>query len=110
MTLLQLLSPTTLDHQVWLLETIVQLRAKDFDRVNWELLLEELESLSASERREVHNRLRILLMHLLKFQYQPECRSPSWVRTIVEQFSQGVRTRNRVESGFCNKVVRLKYL
>ena len=44
MTLLQLLSPTTLDRQVWLLETIAQLRAKDFDRVNWEFLLEEAAS------------------------------------------------------------------
>jgi hypothetical protein len=87
----QLQTPTTLDNQdnqAWLLETIEQLRLKNFDRVDWKTLLEELESLSGSERRELKNRLRILLMHLLKYQYQPECRSSSWVSTIVEQFSQ----------------------
>jgi hypothetical protein len=41
MKLLQLPSPTTLDHQVWLLETIEQLRAQNFDGVNWEFLLEK---------------------------------------------------------------------
>jgi Domain of unknown function DUF29 len=77
-----------LDYQAWLLKTIEQLRTKNFDNIDWEILLEELESLSGSERRELQNRLRILLMHLLKYQYQPERRSSSWIGTIVEQFSQ----------------------
>ena len=39
---------------------------------------------SASERRELLNRLQVLLLHLLKYQYQPE-RGRSWLLTIVHQ-------------------------
>ncbi|HEY9692099.1 MAG TPA: DUF29 domain-containing protein [Oculatellaceae cyanobacterium] len=76
------------DYQAWLIKTIEQLRAKNFNNVDWEILIEELESLVRSDRRELQNRLRVLLMHLLKHQYQPEKRTGSWVSTIVEQHRQ----------------------
>jgi hypothetical protein len=38
-----------------------------------------------SEKRELINRLALLLMHLLKWQYQPIRRSRSWQLTIKEQ-------------------------
>ena len=37
------------------------------------------------ERRELTSRLKMLLAHLLKWQLQPEHRSPSWEATIKEQ-------------------------
>ena len=59
------------------------------DRVNDKLdaanLAEEIESLGRSEKRELSNRLRVLLLHLLKWQYQPERRGASWRATIREQ-------------------------
>jgi hypothetical protein len=76
------------DYQAWLLKTIEQLRTKNFDNVDWEILIKELESLVSSDRRELQNRLIILLMHLLKYQYQPEKRSSSWRGTILEQRRQ----------------------
>jgi hypothetical protein len=48
-------------------------------------LLEEIEALSRHERRELKNRLRVLLAHLLKWQFQPMRRSTSWTNTIQEQ-------------------------
>ncbi|MBK1617665.1 hypothetical protein CKO42_04200 [Lamprobacter modestohalophilus] len=51
-------------------------------------LIEELESMSARERRELINRLALLLAHLLKWEYQPERRSTSWRLTINEQRRQ----------------------
>lgn len=36
-------------------------------------------------RRELESRLEVLVMHLLKWRYQPVRRSPSWRRTIREQ-------------------------
>ena len=48
-------------------------------------LVEELESLGRQERRELVNRLAILLGHLLKWQYQPEKQGVSWQATIREQ-------------------------
>ncbi len=50
-----------------------------------EHLLEELDSMGASERRELVNRLAILLAHLLKWRYQPQRRGHSWRLTIKIQ-------------------------
>jgi hypothetical protein len=41
--------------------------------------------MGASQRRELKNRLRVLLMHLIKWQWQPERRSASWGATIDVQ-------------------------
>ena len=48
-------------------------------------LLEELHSMGASERRELVNRLALLLAHLLKWRHQPERRGKSWRLTIKIQ-------------------------
>ncbi|HLC15127.1 MAG TPA: DUF29 domain-containing protein [Thermodesulfovibrionia bacterium] len=48
-------------------------------------LIEELESMGASEKRELVHRLTLLLGHLLKWVYQPKRRSNSWLATIEEQ-------------------------
>ena len=57
-------------------------RLSELDIVN---LIEEIEDLGASERRELENRLSVLLMHLLKWGYQPDHRSTSWEGTIRSQ-------------------------
>ena len=46
--------------------------------------------MGASERRELGNRLAVLMAHLLKWQFQPERRGRSWQLTIKEQ-------RNRIQ-------------
>lgn len=48
-------------------------------------LVEEIESLGRQQRQELRNRLGILLGHLLKWQFQTERRSKSWVATLREQ-------------------------
>lgn len=48
-------------------------------------LQEELINMGASEKRELGSRLTILLMHLLKWKYQPTRRGVSWELTIREQ-------------------------
>ena len=48
-------------------------------------LVEELDSMGARERRELVNRLGILLAHLLKWRHQPERRGNSWRLTIKIQ-------------------------
>ncbi|MBS9395657.1 MAG: DUF29 domain-containing protein [Dolichospermum sp. LBC05a] len=55
------------------------------DKLN---LIEEIETLGRQERRELTNRLALLLGHLLKWQHQPENRSNSWLATIREQRTQ----------------------
>ena len=53
-----------------------------------EHIAEEIETLGASERRELESRLKVLLLHLLKWQYQPENRSSGWIGSIDEQRDQ----------------------
>ena len=76
------------DYFLWLNATAQLLRSRQFDDVDWDNLIEEIEAMSGSQRREIKNRLIVLLMHLLKYQYQPERRSSSWRGTILEQRRQ----------------------
>ena len=41
--------------------------------------------MGASQRRELRNRMRVLLMHFIKWQWQPEKRGASWGSTIDVQ-------------------------
>jgi hypothetical protein len=50
-----------------------------------EHLVEEIESMGASEWRELLSRLQMLILHLLKHQYQLARRSKSWLLTITHQ-------------------------
>ena len=55
------------------------------DPVDFLNLAEEIESLGVSQLRELYSRYRVLLLHLLKWQHQPEKRTPSWRSTIRTQ-------------------------
>lgn len=48
-----------------------------------EHLVEELEALGRREQKELGSYLQILLIHLLKCQYQPERKTKSWENTIA---------------------------
>lgn len=61
------------------------IRQGRLNQADLEHVAEEIEDMGNRDRREVHSRLVILLMHLLKWNFQPERRSPSWRATIVEQ-------------------------
>ncbi|MFM6478751.1 MAG: DUF29 domain-containing protein, partial [Microcystis panniformis] len=51
------------DYVGWLNETITLLKQKNFDKVDWENLIEEIESLGRSQKRELRNRLTTILEH-----------------------------------------------
>ncbi len=61
------------DYVGWLNETITLLKQKNFDQVDWENLIEEIESLGRSQKRELRNRLTTILEQCLKLCYT-ECR------------------------------------
>lgn len=73
------------DFSEWAERQASLLRQGRFDDLDVAHLVEELDSIRASERRESINRLAILLAHLLKWQYQPERRGNSWRLTIKIQ-------------------------
>ncbi|WP_013325190.1 DUF29 domain-containing protein [Gloeothece verrucosa] len=72
------------DFLLWLTATTQLLREKNLEQVDYENLIEELESMGRSEKNACKSNLRILLMHLLKYQYQAEKRTNSWLYTIIE--------------------------
>lgn len=73
------------DYYGWTQETAEKLRQGRLHEVNIADLIEEIEDMGKSERRELESRLAVLLMHLLKWQYQPERRGRSWIATIKNQ-------------------------
>lgn len=76
------------DFYLWIETTAKLLREKKFSELDIDNLIEEIESMGRSEKRELRNRLTVLLMHLLKWKYQPQMRSNSWKATIIEQRKQ----------------------
>jgi len=81
------------DFYAWCLTTAALIREGKWHNIDLESAAEELESLGRSQKRELESRLEVLMMHLLKWCYQPERRedSHSWYDTIVEQRSQLAR-------------------
>ena len=74
-----------LDFYAWTQQQADLIKSGNQAAVDFKHLLEEIESMGASERRELINRLAILLAHLLKWRYQPSLRGRSWQLTIKEQ-------------------------
>jgi hypothetical protein len=73
------------DFHAWALANAALLRSGRWPELDVEHIAEELEDMGASKERELESRLGILLAHLLKWVYQPERRSNSWIATIREQ-------------------------
>ncbi len=73
------------DFYAWLLQSAQLLREKKFSQLDIANIAEELEGMARSDKRQLINRLAVLLAHLLKWQYQSYIRSKSWQRTIKEQ-------------------------
>lgn len=72
------------DFNLWIETTVSLLRDRHLEQIDYENLVEELESMGRSEKNALKSNLRILLMHLLKWKYQSERRSNSWRATITE--------------------------
>jgi hypothetical protein len=73
------------DFYAWANEQAALLRAGKLADADIAHIAEEIESMGRTEKRELVSRLTILLMHLLKWQYQAERRSRSWAATIRNQ-------------------------
>jgi hypothetical protein len=76
------------DFAAWAETTAQLLRENRFAEIDLDNLIEEVEALSRSDKREIRSRLIKLLSHLLKYAYQPEKLSDSWMATILEQRRQ----------------------
>jgi hypothetical protein len=81
------------DYYLWIQRTIESLQQEKFHEIDLENLIEEIEDMGRSEKRAITSNLRILLMHLLKYQYQPKKQTNSWLFTIREH-------RKRLQESF----------
>ncbi|WP_419757266.1 DUF29 domain-containing protein [Acidisoma sp.] len=71
------------DFFAWANEQAELLRSgklSDADIIN---IAEEIDSMGRSEKRELVSRLTILLLHLLKWQFQPTHRGASWEASVA---------------------------
>lgn len=81
------------DYSAWAAQTAKLLRQGRFSELDLDHLIEELGDMGRSQRHELVNRLRVLLAHLLKWQFQygrlserwAEFEGRSWRNTIIEQ-------------------------
>ncbi len=70
------------DFAAWAEAQAEALRAGRLDALDLEHLAEEIGDLSNRERDAIEAHLETLVMHLLKWRYQPDRRSRSWEATI----------------------------
>ncbi|OCQ94442.1 hypothetical protein BCD64_07100 [Nostoc sp. MBR 210] len=72
------------DYLQWIETTVKKLQNQDYANVDWENLIEEIADMGRSERRSLKSNLIVILVHLLKWQFQPGHRSGSWEASIIE--------------------------
>jgi hypothetical protein len=73
------------DFYAWANEQAALLRSGKLAAADIEHIAEEIESMGKTEKRELISRLTVLLVHLLKWQYQPVRRGSSWEVSIRVQ-------------------------
>lgn len=73
------------DFYAWTQDQAARLRARAHNGIDWENAAEEIESLGKSQRSEIRSRILVVLIHLLKWKYQPDQRSSGWKGTLAEQ-------------------------
>jgi hypothetical protein len=73
------------DFYAWTQEQAALLRANKWSQIDLPNLIEEIESLGKQQRQELRNRLSVLMGYLLKWDYQPQHRSRSWLATLRVQ-------------------------
>jgi hypothetical protein len=73
------------DFYAWANEQAALLRAGRLSEADIDHIAEEIESMGKTEKRELVNRLAVLLLHLLKWGFQPTRRGSSWEATVKIQ-------------------------
>ncbi len=73
------------DYVAWLEEQVAHVRAGRLQALDLENVAEELEGLAKYQRQELRSRLEVLILHLLKWDHQPEQRSNRWRASVAEQ-------------------------
>jgi hypothetical protein len=73
------------DFYSWLMEQAGLVREGRWDALDRDNLAEEIESLGREQFNKLVSTLRVLMRHMLKWDYQPQKRSRSWAASIKVQ-------------------------
>ncbi|MCB8838431.1 DUF29 domain-containing protein [Aurantimonas sp. VKM B-3413] len=73
------------DGHAWAEREAALLRERRFNDIDLENIIEEIETVGRSEWRSIVSNYRLIAMHLLKWQFQPERRTRSWSNTIQRE-------------------------
>jgi hypothetical protein len=76
------------DFYLWTKFQAEALRRRATNEIDWENIAGELETLGKNERQEIGSRLKILLIHLLKWKYQPDRQCDNWHSSVVQARAQ----------------------
>lgn len=85
------------DYYLWLSHTAQLISEGKFAEVDVANLIEEIEDMGRSEKRRIESNLVIVLLHLLKYKYQPDKRTNSWKSSIREH-------RRRLRKAFADSL------
>jgi hypothetical protein len=72
------------DFYLWVEQQAALLREKRLDELDVANLLEEIEWMGRKDKKSIKSNLVIVLLHLLKHEFQPKRRSRSWLDSILE--------------------------
>lgn len=73
------------DFYAWTRRQSSLLKHGQFAELDLMHLIDEVEDMGSNVHRQLTSRLEVLLMHLLKWQFQPAPQGKSWMLTIAEQ-------------------------
>jgi Domain of unknown function DUF29 len=69
----------------WVEDQVTLLKAQEVGSIDASHIMQELEDLGRTEFNKVVSALRVILLHLLKWDHQPQRRSRSWANSVRTQ-------------------------
>lgn len=72
------------DFYSWTQATVETLKSRRWEELDLQNLIEEVETMGRAEKNALKSNLIVVLLHLLKYAYQPSRRSDSWTNSIIE--------------------------
>ena len=99
------------DYSLWLDSQVQALKAGNYQALDLENLIEEIEDMGRTEKKAVGSNLRVVLLHLLKYKYQPAKRTNSWKSSIREhriRLLEDFKTSPSLKR-YCEQVFREQY-
>lgn len=98
------------DFNAWAIQQTCHLKNKDFNRLDIDHLLQELQDMGNSNPQAMESHLSIAIMHMLKQKYQPDYANKSWNDSIVNARVQ-IRDIQELHPSLQNHLVeRLDYV